>query len=75
MKLMNLPRRLQSLEDKGQTVTLPTSYPGYLRALLASLYLFSGPDAAVEVVPQLAEGVVPPPGLAVVLQPSAQLLH
>lgn len=38
-------------------------------------YLFSGPDAALELLPQPAEAVVPPPGLLVLLQPAAQLLY
>lgn len=49
--------------------------PIRIKASDPPLHLFSGPDAAHEVVPQPAEALVPPPDLAVRLQPPNQLLY
>lgn len=56
-----------------QTVSLSSSLLSITSLFFTDL--FSGPDAAVQVVPQPAEGLVPPQGLPVLLQSSAQLLH
>lgn len=61
-------------EDGGQTVTLSSS-PALGVTPLSVTYLFSGPDAALELLPQPVETVVPPADLLVLLQPPPQLLH
>lgn len=78
VKLMNLPCCLQILKDTGQTIILTTSNSDQLiqRELdLSDLYLFSGPYATVELIPQPAECIIPPASLIVLLQPSAKLLY
>lgn len=72
VELVNRPGSLQTLWEYGvrSLVLMATFDPE-----IPVSYLFSGPDAALKLPPQPAESVVPPPGLVILLESSAQLLY